>query len=341
MPTKIQKTKLTFTVLHPATDDLADMSIEAIWNECDAGAFVGAHTEKVTIDVPDAAVAEELQALGNDGEFFNDILDDEESQSVELTVTLLVDGPVSMDVVSRNVAHAIEHMRQVEGLSAEDDDGIVLSVSVEEAISRTKDRDLANLLNRAAAVIASPESEIRSHREELVEDLLVEANKRAHEESSYVSLDTGPLIETDKTLDQAIDEFFADPSYNSAAILLTVATRYWNDGMIGDESYADQTRAVCDWLVDTAERSESLSIADAARKIASYTEGMARRNVYRVALAELDSQGRSLAGLLKELGSIIDLIDNLPIEDDGTRRLPSGTLDRARDIAAQAFALPN
>lgn len=35
-----------------------------------------------------------------------------------------------------------------------------------------KDQDLINLLNRAAAVIEDPESEIRSHREELVEDLL-------------------------------------------------------------------------------------------------------------------------------------------------------------------------
>jgi hypothetical protein len=187
MPTRIQKTTLTFTVLHPATDDLEEMPIEAIWNECDGGAFVGACTERIKTDVSDRAVKKELMALGNDGEFFNDLLADENMQPVKLTVTLLVDGPVSMDVVSRNVAYAIEHMRQVEGLSADDDEGLVLSVGVDEPTGGAKDRDLANLLNRAAAVIESPESEFRSHREELVEDLLVEARKLARRDSASAS----------------------------------------------------------------------------------------------------------------------------------------------------------
>ncbi|MBO9579510.1 MAG: hypothetical protein J7498_01300 [Sphingobium sp.] len=89
-----------------------------------------------------------------------------------------IDGPVSMDVVASNIARAIEHRRQDAGLSADDDAGAVLRVvGVREAIGMPKHRDLANLLNRAAAVIENPESEIRSHREELIENLLVAASK--------------------------------------------------------------------------------------------------------------------------------------------------------------------
>lgn len=52
-------------------------------------------------------------------------------------------------------------------------------------------------------------------------------------------------------------------------------------------------------------------------------------------------QRHSTATLLKELGAIIDMIDGLPIDGDGSRRMPPGTLDRAREIAALAFSLPN
>jgi len=44
--------------------------------------------------------------------------------------------------------------------------------------STMSDRDLANLLNRAAAVIESPNSEIRSERDDLVRQLTTEAAKR-------------------------------------------------------------------------------------------------------------------------------------------------------------------
>lgn len=97
-----------------------------------------------------------------------------------LLVTLETDGPLSTDIVSGNVTHAIEHMRQVEGLSADDDAGSVLRVAGVTALPDTpKHRDLANLLQRAAAVIENPESEIRSHREELAEDLSVLAGALA------------------------------------------------------------------------------------------------------------------------------------------------------------------
>lgn len=40
-----------------------------------------------------------------------------------------------------------------------------------------KSRDLANLLNRAAAVIEDPNSETRSNREDLINQLVHEANQ--------------------------------------------------------------------------------------------------------------------------------------------------------------------
>jgi hypothetical protein len=54
-----------------------------------------------------------------------------------------------------------------------------------------------------------------------------------------------------------------------------------------------------------------------------------------------DGQGSSPVALLKELSTIVDMIDGLPIDDDGARRVLPGMLDRARAIAALAVALPN
>lgn len=101
------------------------------------------------------------------------------------------------------------------------------------------------------------------------------------------------------TLDGAQEAFEADRTRESASRLLTVATRYWNDDMIGDESYSDQVRLVRDWL----------------------------------------NEPDPLHGLLKEAGKILDEIDDLPMTDDGSRELPAGSLDRAREIAAIAARL--
>jgi hypothetical protein len=146
---------------------------------------------------------------------------------------------------------------------------------------------------------------------------------------------------TDKTLDEAIDDFAAAPTRCGAATLLTTVTQYWNDDMIGDESYAHQVRRVRDWLVRSADHGDDRSIADAARMIASYTDGTVRRPVYRVAIAELERRERSFAAILTGLGDIIKAIDSLPIEDDGTRRVPPGLLDGVREIAALGSAIPN
>ena len=51
-----------------------------------------------------------------------------------------------------------------------------------------------------------------------------------------------------QTLDGAQEAFEASPNRDGAANLLTVATKYWNDDMIGDESYSDKVRLVRDWL---------------------------------------------------------------------------------------------
>lgn len=67
---KIQKSTLTFTFLHPAEDNVSEMEEAAILDECDTGGFVGMWTTIRTEDVPDDQVENELQALGNDGEFF-------------------------------------------------------------------------------------------------------------------------------------------------------------------------------------------------------------------------------------------------------------------------------
>ncbi len=47
----------------------------------------------------------------------------------------------------------------------------------------------------------------------------------------------------------------------------------------------------------------------------------------------------ALKELVIEAGAIFDEIDSLPLNDDGTRELPPGMLDRAREIAAIAFGL--
>lgn len=66
----ISKTTFTFTVLHRSDDPPADLG-DAI-SEADHGSAVGLETSRETVPVADSAVADELLALGNDGEFFDD-----------------------------------------------------------------------------------------------------------------------------------------------------------------------------------------------------------------------------------------------------------------------------
>lgn len=112
--------------------------------------------------------------------------------------------------------------------------------------------------------------------------------------------------------------------------------------MIADETYADKVRLVRDWLgrpTNTTDLEHEGPIGDAARRIASYADGAARINVYRAAKQELALYGEEPRSLLKELAGIFDQVDDLPINDDGTRILPPGMLGRAREIAAIAHGL--
>lgn len=77
-------------------------------------------------------------------------------------------------------------------------------------------------------------------------------------------------------------------------------------------------------------------IADMARQIASYADGAVRINVYNAAKLALAQYGKKHRALLKEAAGIFDQIDNLPINNDGTRLLRAGMLDRAREIATIA-----
>lgn len=72
---EISKTTLTFTVLHRSDQPLS-RDIGEILEETDTGHAVGWETNRVTVSVPANKVRDELLALGNDGEFFDDDDDD-------------------------------------------------------------------------------------------------------------------------------------------------------------------------------------------------------------------------------------------------------------------------
>jgi len=65
---KVHKTVVTITVLH--TEPLGDLV--DVLGEMEYGNAIGGETERVHVDLPAESVREELLALGNDGEFFND-----------------------------------------------------------------------------------------------------------------------------------------------------------------------------------------------------------------------------------------------------------------------------
>lgn len=65
----IVRTTFTFTVVHPAAVTLED--IQAALAESFDGDAVGRETDRVTVPLGDAIVADELVALGNDGTFFD------------------------------------------------------------------------------------------------------------------------------------------------------------------------------------------------------------------------------------------------------------------------------
>jgi hypothetical protein len=56
------------------------------------------------------------------------------------------------------------------------------------------------------------------------------------------------MIRPELSLDEAEDNFTDSPSPSSAADLITVAMKYWNDDMISDETFAHKATLVRDWL---------------------------------------------------------------------------------------------
>ena len=67
---EVSKTVMTVTMLHPTALDPKAMSHEDIAYHLGDGEFVGERTSIVTEPVADDKVVEELQALGNDGSYF-------------------------------------------------------------------------------------------------------------------------------------------------------------------------------------------------------------------------------------------------------------------------------
>jgi hypothetical protein len=79
-PAKIARTTYTFTVLHPADQDLEDLD-DAL-REATDGHAVGAVIDQRTSPVSNAQVPSALLELGNDGAFFDeDLADDDTAQS--------------------------------------------------------------------------------------------------------------------------------------------------------------------------------------------------------------------------------------------------------------------
>src|SRR3546814_4229706 len=69
-------------------------------------------------------------------------------------------------------------------------------------------------------------------------------SRRSHRESGR----DGRMSAADMSLDETEDRFTGAPDNASAADLLTVATKYWNDDMIGDETFSHKVTLVRDWL---------------------------------------------------------------------------------------------
>jgi len=99
----------------------------------------------------------------------------------------------------------------------------------------------------------------------------------------------------DRTLARTKQAFCKAPSCDTATTLLIAATSAWHDHQIGDHGLAAMIRLILDWLAEplpSVATDHTDHIADSARRIASYTDGKARINVYRAAMIELTQAAR-------------------------------------------------
>ncbi|MBB3928607.1 hypothetical protein GGR43_004352 [Sphingobium jiangsuense] len=141
------------------------------------------------------------------------------------------------------------------------------------------------------------------HADEVFGYLVDEADDPEFERSRAYGPDHEPegktLMQSETTpseasLDQADTEFRESPTRESAGTLLTVATRYWNDDMIGDGTYSGVVLRVRDWLFEKAEPVDTDSpgpIADVVHRIATFADGRTRINVCRAAVNKLEQRG--------------------------------------------------
>ncbi|WP_448205333.1 hypothetical protein [Azospirillum sp. sgz302134] len=75
LPGKIAKTILTVTILHPVDESPEGKPLDAIGRELDDGGWIGQIASASVTAVSDDRVRDELIALGNDGTFFDTLLD--------------------------------------------------------------------------------------------------------------------------------------------------------------------------------------------------------------------------------------------------------------------------
>ena len=74
----IQKTTITVTILHDATDPISEMDLATILREMDSGNLIGTtYSTNSTVNVAPEDVREELLSIGNDGTWFGDEVEDD------------------------------------------------------------------------------------------------------------------------------------------------------------------------------------------------------------------------------------------------------------------------
>lgn len=68
----VYKTTITVTVLHQDPERIGQMEPADIFRECYDGEFIGQAVQEQTTEVPLGQIGAELEAIGNDGTFFED-----------------------------------------------------------------------------------------------------------------------------------------------------------------------------------------------------------------------------------------------------------------------------
>lgn len=114
----------------------------------------------------------------------------------------------------------------------------------------------------------------------------------------------------DRTLAGTKQAFCKAPSRETATALLIAATSSWQGDLIGNHCFAAMIRVILDWLAEplpSVATDHTDHIADSARRIASYTDGKARINVYRAARIELAQTARDQRSRPTEDGDTVML----------------------------------